>query len=135
MLSESKSSSHRNMEYAKFLLIEAGRSPKVCPKCGSTSFTTLWLAKPLNRTTQSTGRCGRNGISGATTVFPASVVLWRLGGFREQRPTSFMATRKRWLAPHLPSAEQAKAGPMLSHDRFLLDDSHRCRIEELSLGT
>ena len=33
-------------EYAEFLLIQAGYSPKVCPKCGSTSFTTLWLAKP-----------------------------------------------------------------------------------------
>jgi len=33
-------------EYAKFLLIQARYSPKVCPKCGSTSFTTLWLAKP-----------------------------------------------------------------------------------------
>jgi hypothetical protein len=33
-------------EYGEFLLIQAGYSPKVCPKCGSTSFTTLWLAKP-----------------------------------------------------------------------------------------
>ena len=33
-------------EYAEFLLIQAGHSPTVCPKCGSTSFTTLWLAKP-----------------------------------------------------------------------------------------
>jgi hypothetical protein len=33
-------------EYAEFLLIQMGHSPKVCPKCGSTSFTTLWLAKP-----------------------------------------------------------------------------------------
>lgn len=33
-------------EYSEFLLIQAGYSPKVCPKCGSTSFATLWLAKP-----------------------------------------------------------------------------------------
>jgi len=31
-------------EYAELLLIQAGYSHKVCPKCGSTSFTTLWLA-------------------------------------------------------------------------------------------
>jgi len=28
-------------------------------------------------------------------------------------------------APNLPSPEQAKAGPMPSHDRFRLDDGHR----------
>jgi hypothetical protein len=33
-------------EYAELVLIQAGYSAKVCPKCGSTSFTTLWLAKP-----------------------------------------------------------------------------------------
>ena len=33
-------------EYAEFMLIQMGHSPKVCPKCGNGSFTTLWLAKP-----------------------------------------------------------------------------------------
>jgi len=33
-------------EYTELFLIQAGYSPKLCPKCGSTSFTTLWLAKP-----------------------------------------------------------------------------------------
>ena len=32
-------------EYAEFLLVQMGYSPKVCPKCGNGS-TTLWLAKP-----------------------------------------------------------------------------------------
>jgi hypothetical protein len=35
-------------EYVEFLLIQMGHSPKVCPKCGNTSFTTLWLADPRN---------------------------------------------------------------------------------------
>jgi hypothetical protein len=35
-------------EYAEFLLIQMGHSPTVCPNCGNTSFTTLWLAKPNN---------------------------------------------------------------------------------------
>jgi hypothetical protein len=33
-------------EYAEFLLVQMGHSPKVCPKCGNSSFTTLWLADP-----------------------------------------------------------------------------------------
>jgi hypothetical protein len=35
-------------EYAEFFLIQMGHSPKVCPKCGNGSFTTLWLADPRN---------------------------------------------------------------------------------------
>jgi hypothetical protein len=33
-------------EYAELLLIQGGYSAQVCPKCGNTSFTTLWLARP-----------------------------------------------------------------------------------------
>jgi len=32
----------------EFLLVNMGYSPKVCPKCGNGSFTTLWLADPSN---------------------------------------------------------------------------------------
>jgi hypothetical protein len=35
-------------EYMEFLLVNMGYSPKVCPKCGNGSFTTLWLADPSN---------------------------------------------------------------------------------------
>jgi hypothetical protein len=35
-------------EYAEFLLVQMGYSPRVCPKCRNDSFTTLWLAKPNN---------------------------------------------------------------------------------------
>ena len=35
-------------KYAEFLLIQMGHSPKVCPNCSDTSFTTLWLADPRN---------------------------------------------------------------------------------------
>ena len=33
-------------EYADFLLVHMEYSPRICPKCGNGSFTTLWLAKP-----------------------------------------------------------------------------------------
>ena len=33
-------------EYVEFFLIQMGHSPRVCPNCGNTSFTTLWLADP-----------------------------------------------------------------------------------------
>jgi hypothetical protein len=35
-------------EYMEFLSVNMGYSPKVCPKCGNGSFTTLWLADPSN---------------------------------------------------------------------------------------
>ena len=37
-------------DYADFLLVQMGYLPRVCPKCRSTSFSTLWLADPSDPT-------------------------------------------------------------------------------------
>jgi hypothetical protein len=34
--------------YGKFVLIQMGYSPPICPECRRGSFTTLWLANPRN---------------------------------------------------------------------------------------
>ena len=79
-------------EYAEFLLVQMGYSPKVCPKCGNGS-TTLWLAKPNDAIN---GKMWANDISGAANAFTAFVVLREVGESRGKHPISFTAMRKHW---------------------------------------